>query len=137
MHVDISLRIAPAPPRLPGAVRSDGSAERLVPEHDLFAGLLPQALGEIAKHLVSSIGPLTPGNSENDRFGAHIGGEAGQFLDHITLVANDGVGRGQDPGIADGDFNAPRTVADGHDGHAAIVRADVAPAPQPAKKWAA
>ena len=121
MHVDIALRIATATSGLPGAVGSYGGAERFVPEHDLFAGFLPQPFGEVAEHLVSPIGSLAAGKPEDDRFRAHLNGDGGQLLDHVALIAQDGMRRGQDAGIADGDSDPARAIIDGHDGHQAIV----------------
>ena len=121
MHIDFALCIATAAPGLPDPVRSYEGAERLVPEHDLFAGFLPQPVGEIAEHVIPAIGPLPAGNPENDRFGAHLGSDAGQRIDDVPLISHDGVGGGEYAGIADGDSDPARTVIDGHDGHEAIV----------------
>src|SRR4029077_18243914 len=70
---------------------------------------------------ISPIGSLAAGNPENDRFCPHLGGYVGELLDHVALIAQDGMRRGQDAGVADGDSDPARAIIDGHDGHEAIV----------------
>src|SRR5689334_12690301 len=93
-------------------LRGFNGRERLVPEHDLFAGSLPQALREILESL------RVARDADDVELRAELLAEGCDFRDHVAFVAHDGVWSGELAGLGRRDADAFRAEVD-RDHHAA------------------
>jgi len=121
MHVDVFLRVAPiASGRAQPFHRFDGG-ETLIPEHDLFAGSLPQLFRERAELLLAGVRPRALRNADDERLGIELARQVLQLRDYVSFVAHHRMRRRDDAGVADRDADPPRAQIDSDERHAGIV----------------
>src|SRR5205823_5607471 len=92
--------------------------ERLVPEHDFFAGFLPQALREIAEALFAA------SDADDERLRANLVAERGELRDDVTFIAQNGVRRGDLARVARGDSDSFRAEVDADHHRARSIAAE-------------
>jgi hypothetical protein len=118
VHVDVTLGVAAFASGCTKPLRRLHGRERLVPEYDLFAGSLPQPLREIVEALlVAAAGPS--GHADDERVGVELAPQRVDFREDVALIEQDGMGRRENAGIADGDADSPRAIVDADDRHGA------------------
>ena len=111
VHVDLALRVAPAAAGGAKLLGCFNGGEGLVPEHDLFAGFLPQLVCEILESLFAAR------DADDKNFGAELRAERRDFVDDVAFIADDGVRRGDRAGVGRGDSDPTRAEVDAEEGH--------------------